>query len=116
MTEDPTEAALAARYRPRLAAERDALLASSSGTRADRKPVELDQQMVGRLSRMDAMQSQAMAEAIEARRHGRIRAIAAALSRLDAGDYGWCEDCGEFIGFGRLDANPTVMRCVGCAG
>ncbi len=112
---DPTDQDLRDRYAPRLHDERSALFAASKATKDGRKPVTLDQTMVGRLSRMDAMQGQAMAEAVDARRHGRIRAIDAALIRLEEGEFGWCEDCGEFIGQGRLDVDPTVMRCVSCA-
>ena len=71
----------------------------------------LDQQSVGRLSRMDAMQRQATAAAQEARRHGRIRALEEALRRLEAGEFGWWEDCGAFIGERRLDLDPTLARC-----
>jgi len=114
MTE-PSDEELAARYRPRLEAERAELQAASKETADSRKPVELDQTQQGRLSRQDALQGQAMAEAIEARRHGRLRAIAAALARIPDGEYGWCEDCGEFIGLQRLDVDPCAVRCVSCA-
>lgn len=114
MTE-PTDAKLAARYATRLRGEKAALRASSEATAEGRKPVELDQNAIGRLSRQDALQGQAMASAMEARRNGRLRAIAAALSRIEEGDFGWCEDCGEFIGFARLDVDPCAMRCVSCA-
>lgn len=114
MTE-PTDDELAARYRPLLEAERETLLTASQDTTDARKPVELDQTQQGRLSRQDALQSQAMAAAIESRRHGRLRAIAAALARIEAGDFGWCEDCGDFIGHPRLDVDPCAMRCVSCA-
>lgn len=112
---EPSEAQLHDRYRPRLLAEATDLCAASGGTTADRKPVELDQQSVGRLSRMDAMQQQAMAAAQESRRRARLTAITAALKRLDEGDFGWCADCGEFIGAERLDLDPTLTRCVDCA-
>ncbi len=112
---DPTDAELAARYRPLLDAERDDLLAASEETSDARKPVVLDQTSVGRLSRQDALQGQAMASALEARRKGRLTAIAAALARMDDGEFGWCEDCGEFIGCKRLDVDPCAVRCVSCA-
>jgi DnaK suppressor protein len=112
---DPTDAELAARYRPRLLSERAALAEASEATRDDRRPVELDQQAVGRLSRMDALQGQAMAKGLEARRGARGRALAAALLRIDEGEFGYCEECAEFIGNGRLDVDPCVTRCVSCA-
>jgi len=80
-----------------------------------RGTVTLDQQSVGRLSRMDAMQGQAMAKAAEQRRRGRISLIKAALQRIEDGDYGDCEECGEPIPAGRLKIDPTVRFCVACA-
>jgi len=103
------------RYAERLSSELEEISRAARDTRADRKPVELDQQSVGRLSRMDAMQGQAMAQAIENRRQGRARAISEALERLKGEDFGWCDDCGEFIGSRRLDLDPTILRCVACA-
>ncbi len=36
------------------------------------------------------------------------------LARISRGDYGDCDDCGESIPKGRLDAEPTATRCVNC--
>jgi DnaK suppressor protein len=113
--DEPGSDDLKARFLPRLRDELQASRAASAGTAADRRPVELDQQSVGRLSRMDAMQQQAMATAQEVRRNGRIRALEAAISRVEAGDFGWCDRCGDFIGLPRLDFDPTIMRCRDCA-
>ncbi|MFN3641522.1 MAG: TraR/DksA family transcriptional regulator [Gemmobacter sp.] len=113
--DDPTPQMLRARYLARLTEELAALRAASDGTALDRQPVELDQQSVGRLSRMDAMQQQAMAAAQEARRGARIAAVRSALDRLAGDDFGYCNACGDFIGFKRLDLDPTLGRCVGCA-
>ncbi|MGD2132782.1 MAG: TraR/DksA C4-type zinc finger protein [Maricaulaceae bacterium] len=87
----------------------------SEGAAEDRKPVELDQQSVGRLSRLDSMQVQAMAKAAEARRAGEIKRIDAALARLDAGEYGWCVTCGEAISADRLSIDPAAPQCAACA-
>lgn len=113
--EDHDDEALRARFEPLLQSELDALAEASGATTEDRKPVELDQQSVGRLSRMDALQGQAMAAAIEARRAGRSKAIAAALARMNEGEFGYCEDCGEPIALKRLELDPTVTRCISCA-
>lgn len=40
--------------------------------------------------------------------------IERALSRMDTGVYGVCEDCGDDIGLARLTANPTALYCVHC--
>ena len=79
------------------------------------KTVELDQQAVGRLSRMDALQNQAMAKAAHARRDIMKRRIQAALERLEEGEFGYCLDCGEEIAEKRLDLDPTIPNCVSCA-
>ena len=78
-------------------------------------PVTLDQQSVGRLSRMDAMQQQAMHIANDARRQQRHSALLAALKLMDAGDYGYCQQCDEMIGERRLAIDPAVTLCVNCA-
>ena len=78
-------------------------------------PVTLEQDAVGRLSRIDAMQQQAMALASQRRREGERNRIEAALRRLREGEYGYCLTCGEEIGAARLRHNPAAARCVGCA-
>lgn len=97
--------------RARLAAldEEDAAGAEARDT------VTLDQQSVGRLSRMDALQQQAMARATHERRARERRALVAALARLETGDFGYCDDCGEEIDPRRLEHNPAVTRCIDCA-
>lgn len=76
--------------------------------------VELDQAKVGRLSRMDAMQAQAMAQASGQRREAMLRNIESALKRIDDGDYGLCRDCDEPINPKRLEFDPTALRCIEC--
>ena len=80
----------------------------------ERRPVELDQQSVGRLSRMDALQVQAMANAVETRRQSRAAQLKAALRRLDEDEYGYCTGCGEEIPVKRLETDLTIARCVNC--
>ena len=101
-------------FRDRLLEERGALVASSEGDRDSRRPVVLDQPSVGRLSRMDALQMQAMAIETERRRQMRLRRIDAALERIDEGEFGYCVSCGEPIARGRLEFDPTSPRCLGC--
>ncbi len=77
--------------------------------------VELDQAKVGRLSRMDAMQAQAMAQASGRRRDEMLARIASALKRIDDDDYGDCAECGDAINPKRLEFDPTVLLCIDCA-
>ena len=77
--------------------------------------VELDQSKVGRLSRIDAMQGQAMAKAAGNRRQVMLTKITAALKRIDDEDYGCCLECDEPINPKRLEFDPTVLLCIDCA-
>ena len=77
------------------------------------KPVDLDEP-IGRLSRMDAMQQQKMAEANRRSHQLRLRAVKVALEAIADGTYGWCRSCDEAIGFRRLEAKPEVAICVRC--
>ncbi len=88
-------------------------LASTADEAAD--VVELDQSKVGRLSRMDAMQVQAMAKESVRRREVQLRNIAAALQRIEDGEYGRCQNCDEVINPKRLEVDPTVLYCISCA-
>jgi DnaK suppressor protein len=78
------------------------------------KPVELDQSKIGRLSRMDEMQQQAMAAGLRERLLLRKRRLEAALARVDASSYGTCCKCGEDVGLARLLADPGAPFCAIC--
>ena len=76
--------------------------------------VALDQQSVGRLSRMDALQQQAMAKAVELRRQTEKRALEDALNKIIRNEYGECIDCGDYIEIERLKIKPSVLKCFDC--
>ena len=78
------------------------------------RTVVLDQTMVGRLSRMDALQQQQMSQASRAAYRKHLVAVEQALRSLDDGGYGWCERCGELIDTRRLEIKPESVRCIGC--
>ena len=101
--------------RIRLQTLRGELEAQSETNAQARDTVALDQQSVGRLSRMDALQAQAMAQARERKRRADLVRIDLALRRLDEGEYGYCTECGEEIAQARLDVDPMAERCIKCA-
>ncbi|MEW5904825.1 MAG: RNA polymerase-binding protein DksA [Pseudomonadota bacterium] len=43
-----------------------------------------------------------------------IKNIDKMLARIDAGDYGYCDNCGIEIGLNRLEARPTATLCIDC--
>ena len=77
-------------FKKRLEQLRNNVQRDSKLTENERKPVTLDQSMVGRLSRMDALQNQAMALEAERRRGVELQRIDAAMSRIDGGVFGFC--------------------------
>lgn len=109
MALDPEEAGALLEARLKELKRQDALAAEATA------PVTLEQDAVGRLSRVDAMQQQAMALASQRRREGERNQIEAALRRIREGEYGSCLSCGEEIPEARLRHNPAAPRCVNCA-
>ncbi len=104
-----------ARFRALIAARLKELEGADERGRSGQKTVDLDQQSIGRLSRQDALQNQAMAKATQVRREAERTRLRAALARMEEGEFGYCEDCGEAIAPGRLELDPGATRCVECA-
>ena len=102
-------------FRRRLQSAREQLQDLAATTNDAAKPVELDQTRVGRISRMDAMQAQAMSMAAQQRQETQLKKIATALKRLDDGDFGFCIHCGEEIATARLEIELTTLLCIDCA-
>ncbi len=82
---------------------------SLEGTR----PVELDAP-IGRLSRMDALQQQSMAQATRQAAAMRTKLAETALRRMETDEYGLCLECEDGIGYARLKARPEALLCVSC--
>ncbi len=104
-----------AHFRARLLQMREELAALNDTRDASSATVVLDQSSVGRLSRMDALQQQAMAQNTRERTELTQRRIDAALRRCDDGSYGYCTACDEPIDPRRLEFDPTATLCITCA-
>ena len=109
------EAADLDRLKSKLLERREELLSLQKMSAGSRSVVELDQSSVGRVSRVDALQAQQMALATERNRAQELVRIDAALARMDDGSYGECPDCGEGIAIKRLEFDPAIVKCIGCA-
>lgn len=105
-----------AQVRRKLNAMLQEMLAAERDGEEHARTVELDQARIGRLSRMDAMQAQAMSRAASHRRSEHILRIRAALKRLDEDQYGRCVRCAEPINPRRLELDPATALCIECAG
>ena len=102
-------------FRERLASEMHENLAAIEQAGQSTGTVELDQSSIGRLSRMDALQQQALAKGLLERRKLRQRQLEAALARIQAGGYGSCCECQAELDAERLHADPAVVFCADCA-
>lgn len=102
-------------FRDALIENREILAIAIEAENESSKTVELDQSKVGRLSRMDALQGQAMTQETKLRHEKGLGKISAALSRIESGDYGYCLKCNELISIARLEADPAASLCINCA-
>jgi DnaK suppressor protein len=84
-------------------------------TRRAARPVVLDQTSVGRLSRIDAIQNQAMSRGLESREEAKGAEMLEALRRIEEGTYGICATCCGGIPYERLLVFPETIRCATCA-
>lgn len=101
--------------RRRLVQRQAELEQQSKASIESRNPVDLDQSRVGRLSRMDALQVQAMQNALEYQRNQELNRIHFALKRIQDQEYGECIRCYDEIPKARLDFDPSLSTCVQCA-
>lgn len=88
----------------------EALLAQ---TERDARPVDLNLP-IGRLTRIDAIQMQAMAQLNRRQLEIRRLQVTAALEAFAAGTYGNCRHCKGPISLARLEALPETPFCLAC--
>ena len=94
--------------------ELKALEENLNNARGSSKVIELDQQLIGRLSRIDSIQDKEMSKANLSRRTERKSQLLKVLERLKENDFGFCIDCDEEIDMRRLRVNPIVRKCFSC--
>lgn len=102
-------------YRDKLTDLRQGLVKENQTGKEATKTVELDQSKVGRLSRMDAIQSQAMAVETKRRREIKMHRVQSAIKRIEEDEFGYCTHCGLEINPKRLEFDPTALLCIDCA-
>ncbi len=78
------------------------------------KPVPPDN-AIGRITRMDAIQSKSISEANLHSAENKLTALNIALGNSDKPDFGMCRICGNQIQTGRLLFLPESSVCVKCA-
>src|SRR4051812_22594388 len=79
------------------------------------RPRDLEQDTVGRLSRIDALQNAGLTANLQERERSQLRQVADALRRIEDGTYGLCNGCGVTIPMERLMVFPEPRACGKCA-
>ena len=102
-------------FKSLLLEKKAALMQEEAAGKEAAQIVVLDQTSVGRVSRMDAMQGQAMAVAANQRRQIELQKIEVALKRIDSEEYGYCLECDGEIAEPRLKLDPATSLCIDCA-
>lgn len=90
------------------------LIESVESAKKSAKPVELDQQSVGRVSRIDAIQQQQLSLNSLKRQQMQLNQVRQALMKIDSDDFGLCGVCEEQISESRLLARPEHNLCLPC--
>lgn len=101
-------------YRTRLLAIEQELNEKLSKPQEESRPVSPDN-AIGRLTRVDAMQSQQMMLALRQTEERRLLRVKQALRFIEEGRYGTCMKCGDEIGEKRLNVVPESILCIQCA-
>jgi DnaK suppressor protein len=102
-------------YKNALLRLRDELRNSLKQSEESSTPVSPDR-AIGRLTRMEAIQSQQISLEMRRLQNARIQLVERALARVEAGTYGVCLRCEEEIAPKRLDVHPETPVCIRCAG
>lgn len=102
-------------FRATLTALQESLEGQKKDAGQSADTVVLDQSCVGRVSRMDALQGQAMSQEAQRRRSVELVRIKQALKRIDDQEFGYCLSCGEEILRARLEIDPAATQCLSCA-
>lgn len=66
------------------------------------------------LDRASANADQSLKLKIRSRESRLIKKLKQALERIEYGEYGFCEECGEEISIKRLEARPVTTKCIDC--
>ena len=101
-------------FRQTLISLRDDIEQLNNDSKEAAATVTLDQSKVGRLSRIDALRAQQMAQEMARRRQIHLQQIDSALRRMDSREYGYCLICDEEIAVARLEFDPAATRCIKC--
>jgi len=97
-----------------LETQRRQILETLDGLSVSLRPIELDQSVQGRLSRMDAINQQQVAKSSQSHLRLELSRVDAALARHHAGRFGLCCQCHMPVEAERIRAEPATPFCLTC--
>lgn len=100
-------------FKQRLLDAQDAIKALLTQTAVSSRPVDLELP-IGRLTRIDALQMQGMAQMNQYQLEIRQKQVEAALSTFSQGTYGMCRHCKDPVHIERLNVLPESPFCIDC--
>lgn len=100
-------------FKELLEQRRDELLGSARKTREEEMQLDPDD-LPDEMDLASSEYNQAMTFRLRGREKVLLKKIEEALARLEAGEYGICEECGGEISVKRLEARPVTTLCISC--
>jgi len=92
--------------------QRQELVRSNNNTRYELR--DNDREPRDSIDESNEEQGNATELRLKDRERNMLNKVNDALFRIDDGDYGYCEECGEPIGVPRLRARPVAELCIEC--
>jgi DnaK suppressor protein len=101
------------RFRDLLMSERAKLIKNANKTLSEEATLDVNE-LPDEIDQASAEYSQSFIFRLRDREKFYLSKIDKALKKLDAGDFGICEECGEEISIKRLEARPVTTLCIRC--
>ena len=101
------------RFRALLIEDRSRILTNAASTLKNEIEISKDD-MTDDNDLASALSGQNLALRLRDRERGLLRKINGALKRIDSGEYGYCDVCGDEISDRRLEARPVTTMCYEC--
>jgi DnaK suppressor protein len=101
------------RFRQQLIEERRHLIAKAAQTLAEEATFDPNE-LPDEIDQASAEYGQGMVFRMRDREKYSLGKINMALKKIEAGDFGICESCGEEIAQKRLEARPVTTLCIRC--
>lgn len=100
-------------FRQRLLEDRSRLIRNARRTLKHEIELSVDD-LPDEMDMASSVYEQNLSLRLRGRERGLLNKIELALERIEEGEFGICEECGEKIGLARLKARPVTTLCISC--